>query len=75
MTARDLCWVTLDEPVSEAVVRMKQHRVRRICVVSEGGRLAGVITLADLATRLKPVDAKSVAEFEGLDASTHILVQ
>jgi CBS domain-containing protein len=64
MTTRDLCWVVLDEPVNNAVIRMKQHRVRRLCVVSESGALVGVITLADLATRLKPGHVKTVTELE-----------
>jgi CBS domain-containing protein len=68
MTSRDLCWVVLDEPVNNAIIRMKQHRVRRLCVVSESGGLVGVITLADLATRLKPGDAKTVTELERRDS-------
>ena len=71
MTSRDLCSVQPDEPVSEAMLRMTQHRVRRLCVVSVDGRLVGVITLADLAARLKPNDAQSVADLAGRDAAIH----
>jgi CBS domain-containing protein len=70
MTSRDLCWVVLDESIDNAVRRMKQHRVRRLCVVSETGGVVGVITLADLATRLKPEEARAVTGLERRDSVT-----
>ncbi len=38
-----------DEPVTEATRRMREHQVRRLPVVDEGGRPVGVLSLNDLA--------------------------
>jgi CBS domain-containing protein len=54
MTRYGLGWVTVDDDVSEVVTKMKEHHIRRIPVLADGGRLAGVIALADLAERLDP---------------------
>jgi CBS domain-containing protein len=54
MTSHDLGWVAMDDDVTEVVTKMNQHHIRRIPVLADGGRLAGVIALADLATRLEP---------------------
>lgn len=40
-----------DEDVEKAVRRMEEHRIRRMPVLSHDGKLAGMISLADLATR------------------------
>ncbi|MEB3221718.1 MAG: CBS domain-containing protein [Candidatus Sericytochromatia bacterium] len=56
VTAGDVCtpevvWVAPQMPVEEAVRLMEHHRVRRIAVL-DGRRVAGVVSLDDLAPRL-----------------------
>jgi CBS domain-containing protein len=41
-----------DEEVSEAIARMKKHGVRRVPVIGEHGRLAGIVCLDDLLRHL-----------------------
>lgn len=41
-----------DDDVERAVSLMSEHRVRRMPIVSQDGRLAGIIAQADIATRL-----------------------
>jgi CBS domain-containing protein len=60
MTSHDLGWVTVDDDLTEVVTKMNQHHIRRIPVLADGGRLAGVIALADLAARLEPVSERHV---------------
>jgi acetoin utilization protein AcuB/CBS domain-containing protein len=40
--------INLDEPVSEALVRMRAHDVRRLPVVLDTGELCGMITQGDI---------------------------
>ena len=49
------------EDVAQAVERMKTHGVRRIPVVDETSRLAGILCLDDLVKRLA-ADATTLAE-------------
>jgi CBS domain-containing protein len=49
------------EDVLQAVERMKAHGVRRIPVVDESSRLAGILSLDDLLKRLA-ADAATLAE-------------
>jgi CBS domain-containing protein len=49
------------EDVAQAVERMKAHGVRRIPVVDESSRLAGILCLDDLLKRLA-ADAATLAE-------------
>ena len=45
----DLVTVTPDEDADEAVRRMRQHAIRRIPVVAEGGKPVGIVSIGDLA--------------------------
>jgi CBS domain-containing protein len=49
------------EDAADALERMKRHGVRRIPVMSEKRRLAGIVTLDDLVRQLA-VDAAALAE-------------
>lgn len=46
-----------DTPVYEALARMREHSVQ-LAVVVEQGRVVGVVTLADILTRVLPVPAR-----------------
>jgi CBS domain-containing protein len=64
LTAAPLATVEPDTDVREVMDRMKVHQVRRLPVVA-GGRLVGVVALADLARlegRLDPLEVESVVE-------------
>jgi CBS domain-containing protein len=50
MTPNPVC-VRQDEEVDEAVHMMSQRRVRRLPVVDTDGKLVGIISQADIATR------------------------
>jgi CBS domain-containing protein len=61
MTTARLRTVTADAEVSEVVARMMEDQVRRI-LVTEGGRLIGVIAQADLALKAGPLEPLRVEE-------------
>lgn len=61
MTTARLRTVTADADVSEVVSRMMEDQVRRI-LVTEGGRLIGVIAQADLALKAGPLEPLRVEE-------------
>ena len=47
----DPATVSPDDPVDEALRQMTEHKVRRLPVV-EDGRVAGIVSQADLATKI-----------------------
>jgi CBS domain-containing protein len=49
IASSDLCTVTPDTPLEEAARLLGEAQVRRLPVVSEDGRLVGIVTQADLA--------------------------
>ena len=55
MTKRLVCCVSGDT-VSKAAQLMEQHQLRRIPVVDDNGRLVGIISKADVATRVNNPD-------------------
>lgn len=59
MTA-DVFYVRPDDFVFEAIRLMGDKQVRRIPVVNEDGRLAGIIAMADIALEME--DEKEIAE-------------
>jgi CBS domain-containing protein len=64
LTAGPLATVEPDTDAREVMEQMKAHQVRRLPVVA-GGRLVGVVALADLARlegRLDPLEVESVVE-------------
>jgi CBS domain-containing protein len=74
MTTRHLTTVRMEDDVSLVAAKMKLDRVRRVPVLSDGGRVAGVLALSDLASRLRPADPAMVAEIERLAARTASLL-
>jgi CBS domain-containing protein len=56
------------EDTSQALERMRSHGVRRLPVVSDGGRLVGIITVDDLLKRLA-ADANSLVEIVSREQS------
>jgi CBS domain-containing protein len=62
MTSGQLDTVHPDDDVGEVIARMKRDQVRRIPVVDERGRLAGIIAQADLATKLGPKEPTQVEQ-------------
>lgn len=53
---RDPVRCKVDEDVEEALDAMKDYQIRRIPVVDEQNRIVGIISQADVATRLKDSD-------------------
>ena len=54
MSGEHLCTVAPDDDVSTVLALMTHDRVRRIPVVAEDNRLIGMISQADLATKVGP---------------------
>jgi CBS domain-containing protein len=59
----EIVYVRADQDVDEAIELMRQHEVRRLPVV-EGGRLVGMVALADLARRTD--EQRQAAALEGV---------
>jgi CBS domain-containing protein len=57
---RDLITCGLEDPIETVLDLMSRHQLRRLLVVDNGRRLVGIISQADIATRLN--DEEKVAE-------------
>ncbi len=66
MTQYHLTSVYLDDEVLLVAAKMRRARIRRLPVLSDGGRLVGVLSLQDLANRLRPADPELVERVERL---------
>lgn len=55
-TSGDLATVPLDAEASDVLSLMERRSLRRLPVLDADGRVVGVITLTDLAQRLRPSD-------------------
>jgi len=42
-------WIAADASLDEALGMMREHAVKRLCVMDDGKRLSGIITEADVA--------------------------
>ena len=52
-----------DDDAEKAIALMEKHQVRRIPIVDAGGKLVGIISQADIATRLaQPAKTSEVVE-------------
>ncbi len=51
--SRKFRWVEPSTEIEEAVQKMINHNIRRLVVLDDGGKLAGVITQTDLAGHLR----------------------
>jgi CBS domain-containing protein len=49
----DVISCRVDDDAHEAVRLMEKHQVRRIPIINENGQLAGIVSQADVATRMK----------------------
>jgi CBS domain-containing protein len=43
-------WIAADASLDEALNMMREHAVKRLCVMDDDKRLSGIITEADVAT-------------------------
>jgi CBS domain-containing protein len=43
-------WIGVDASLDEALSMMREHAVKRLCVMDDNKRLSGIITEADVAT-------------------------
>jgi CBS domain-containing protein len=43
-------WIAADASLDEALSMMREHAVKRLCVMDDSKRLSGIITEADVAT-------------------------
>jgi CBS domain-containing protein len=43
-------WIAADGSLDEALTMMREHAVKRLCVLDDNKRLSGIITEADVAT-------------------------
>ena len=43
-------WIAADASLDEALSMMREHAVKRLCVMDDNKRLSGIITEADVAT-------------------------
>ena len=57
---RDLVTCEAEDPVQSALSLMARHQVRRLPIVDGGSRLVGIISQADVATRLN--ETEKIAE-------------
>ena len=62
MTSSPLGTVRPDDDIEQVISLMEREQVRRIPVVSENNKLAGMIAQADLATKLGPSQPKKIEE-------------
>jgi CBS domain-containing protein len=46
-------WITADASLDEALGMMREHAVKRLCVLDDDKRLSGIITEADVATHAR----------------------
>lgn len=64
MTSRHLTTARLDDDVSDVAHKMRRDHVRRIPVIADDNRVAGIVAVVDIATRLRPADPGMVAGIE-----------
>ena len=62
IASRDLITVSPEQGLDEALALMARHQVRRLPVVGEDGRLAGIIAQADVAIEAKEKQAGEMLE-------------
>jgi signal-transduction protein with cAMP-binding, CBS, and nucleotidyltransferase domain len=69
LSSRNLIGVDVDADTGEAVRLMREHAVRRLPVI-EDGRVAGVVTLSDLAAGDPGFPGAPVSPLAGLSRAT-----
>lgn len=61
IASTDVLTVSPDDPLDEALNLMRQKAVRRVAVMDDGGKPAGVISLGDISMELAPDSGKAMA--------------
>jgi CBS domain-containing protein len=74
MTAVGLATVTADADLAEVIQLMERNQVRRI-LVTEGGRLAGIIAQADLALKEGPLEPLVVEHMLEMVSAPNLAVE
>lgn len=69
MTSRHLTTVRMDDEVSDVAHKMRRDHVRRIPVIADDNRVAGIVAVVDIATRLRPADPALV---EGIERAVRV---
>jgi FOG: CBS domain len=46
---KDICWIQQDQDIKDAIAVMEERKIRRMLVMDAQKRLAGVLSLGDLA--------------------------
>jgi len=59
-------WIVADASLDEALAMMREHAVKRLCVMDDNKRLSGIITEADVATHVP--EGKTGALIEAIAA-------
>jgi CBS domain-containing protein len=59
LTSGELFSCVLEDDVTDAIKKMRLHRVRRLPVIDAQGQLAGLLSLKDLALAAKPGEGLS----------------
>jgi CBS domain-containing protein len=62
VATREVVTVSVDDDLGDALDLMAAHQVRRLPVVSDGGRLVGVLSQADAALHAKEKDVGEMVE-------------
>ena len=73
MTSEDLASVFADADVSDVVAVMRKRSLSRLPVVDAAGRVVGVITLSDLASRVERGDPHVIEQVEQSISAAHLL--
>jgi CBS domain-containing protein len=55
-------WIGADASLDEALNMMREHAVKRLCVMDDGKRLSGIITEADVATHASEGETGELVE-------------
>lgn len=50
--SRDIIWCKPNEDVADAARLMEEHKIRRLPVVDDNGKLAGMLSVGDISTHL-----------------------
>lgn len=69
-----ICYCFEEDDVSQAAQLMRAKQIRRLVVLSQDKRLAGIVTLGDLATQTggdSPVAGKTLEKVSQPGGSTH----
>src|SRR5688572_13969417 len=53
MSAGDVCWCYEDEDVQKAIRLMEDRQIRRLVVMDRNKHAVGIVSLGDLATRMR----------------------